>query len=94
MGEKKTFKFRIVYFKPSGKYYTETTEEYEIRTCGGVTNIPYMNDVVAKIRGLRDSGGQGSMPGLNSQSEGWDGLILIDCEQGFPCLILPSGVNL
>lgn len=83
---KKKFKFHITYFKPSGKFYTSATEEREIRVCEN-TEVPYMNDYCSRIRGLRDSQGQEGLPGLSGS--GWDGFILVNCEEGYPCLILP-----
>ena len=82
---KATFTIEITYFKRSGKFYTTTTEGHEFRAIP--TGNVYMHDVAAWIRGLRDSGGPGAMPGLSG--DGWDGFILLDCDQGFPVLILP-----
>lgn len=80
--ERKTFLFKIDYFKPNGKWYTEHAFEREVRSIG---TGPYMHDVTAYIRGLRDSGS--SLPGLSST--GWKGFIYVTCDDGFPCLILP-----
>ncbi len=83
------FVFRLVYFKPSGKFYTEATVTWNVKRLlpdGG----PLMQDAIAKLRGLIASGGQGCMPGLSDQADGWGGPILIDCEQGHPCLLLPE----
>lgn len=86
--EKDWFTFRIIYFKPSGKYYTETNISWEIRCTGGNVDKPNsgpnMYDVIAKIRGLNQPGS--ALPGLTGD---WNGPIFIDCEEGFPCLILP-----
>lgn len=85
----KNFIIRLVYFKPSGKFYTESNYEFESkRQTDG--NGPIMSDVVAQVRGWRDCGGQGSLPGLSAYSDGWDGPILIDCEEGYPCLLMPT----
>lgn len=83
--------FTIWYFKPNGKFYTETSVQWELKSIAD-TNCPYMNDAVAKLRGLRDRGGQGAMPGLSAMTEGWDGPILIKGmgDTGFPCLIMPN----
>lgn len=84
--KKQVFTFRVVYFKGSGKFYTETTMTREVRTDGA--GAPYMPDVVAYLRGLRDCDGEGSLPGLSGT---WaEGFILVDCEQGYPCLIPPA----
>lgn len=85
MERTKKFTFIITYFKPSGKYYLDTKVEWECRLCGEHSGVPYMNDIVLKIRGLRDYGGQSALPGI--QGSGWEGFILVDCNEGFPCLI-------
>lgn len=89
MNTKRKFFFLITYFKPTGKYYTSAVVEWEIRTCAGMAGIPgadthhpYTQDAVAKLRGLRDTGGPGALPGLHYMSEGWDGPILI--QQAIP----------
>ena len=81
----KSFTFKITYFKLTGKYYTEAEVSWDIRVCDDGFSC-YMYDAVAKLRGLRDTGGQNSLPGVQSS---WEGFILIECEQGFPCLITP-----
>ena len=80
MTQRANFHFTIWYFKTSGKFYAEAKVIWNIRTVG--TAGPYMTDAVAKLRGLRDSGGQEALPGLSG--EGWDGCIVINCEDGFP----------
>lgn len=94
--EKDWFTFKIVYFKPSGKFYTSQSINWEVRVIsnGPGHRSPYMADAIDKLRGLRDSGGPGALPGLSKESDGWYGPILIDCEDGFPHLILPAGINL
>lgn len=82
--ERQLFKFTVSYFKPSGKWYTTTDYDYNVRVITGKVTIPYMADVVAHLRGLRDSQ-TGRLPGL--QSGQWEGHILVDCEEGYPCLI-------
>jgi hypothetical protein len=74
--------YEIHYFKPNGKYYTVATLEY-----GGE-----LSHAVAKIRGLRDNGGQGGLPGLSG--EGWDGPILIkQVKSGLLHILMPSERN-
>jgi hypothetical protein len=85
--DKAEFLFTVWYFKPSGKFYTEASFRRVVRTCGP-TRGAYMHDAVAHVRGLRDSGGQGALPGLCSG--GWDGFILVNCEEGYLCLIPPG----
>lgn len=84
---KKEFTFNISYFKPSGKFYSDVKYTTTIKVCGN-SSCPYMPDIVDKIRGLRDTGGQDALPGLSGSR--WDGIILITCEEGYPCLILPN----
>lgn len=79
---KKTFRFKVTYFKPSGKYYTDGHFDLEVDACGP-TETPYMQQAVDHVKALRD-GPPCAMPGLATQ---WRGYILIDCEHGFPCLI-------
>lgn len=72
------FWFLITYFKSTGKYYTEAAVQWEIRTVENSGRpMAYYQDAIAKVRGLRDTGGPGALPGLSG--EGWDGMILI-CE--------------
>jgi len=87
---KKRFEFTIRYYKPSGKLYT--TETF----CS-VTNAialpdetfqPYMPDMKARIIGWRDKGGPARLPGLSC--DGWEGPILLDCEDAYSVLILPD----
>ena len=85
--DKKEFEFKLTYFKPSGKYYTDVTFRREVRCIGATA---YMHDAAAHVRGLRDSGGQGAMYGLSEATEGWDGFILLECADGYPCLIIPE----
>lgn len=85
MGEHREYKFRITYFKASGKFYTGCDVIWEVRSCEG--GHPYMADATAKIRGLRDNGWQGALPGLCG--DGWEGFILVDCDEGYPCLVVP-----
>ncbi len=89
--DKKEFVFKIHYFKDNGKWYTDCDYKYECRYIGeGHLISPYMNDVVSHIRGLRDSDGQGAMPGLSDRTAGWDGYITVQWGNSYPTLILPS----
>jgi hypothetical protein len=91
-GPRRKFVFTINYFKDNGKWYSSYLYEYECAVIdSGNRDQPYINDVIAHIRGLRDSGGQGAMPGLHHQSEGWDGFIMVQHGDSFPTLILPRG---
>lgn len=84
---KKLFTIKLTYFKPSGKYYTDAKFQREFRALeDGSVN---MHDVIAHVRGNRDNGGQGAMPGLSEFRDGWDGAILVDCDDGYPHLLMP-----
>lgn len=82
----KEFTFEVTYFKKNGKFYTTAEYVTEIKTCNDDTEIPYMYDIVSKIKELRDSGEQNVLPGLVGTK--WEGPILITCEKGYPCLII------
>ncbi len=84
---KKPFKIAIQYFKESGKLYVSEEVTREFTACEPV-GCCYMNDVVDWIRECRASR---SLPGL--QSGFWSGYIYVDCPDGYPCLILPPGVQ-
>ena len=78
------FTFTIQYFKLSGKYYTETVLNMNVRACTGPgPRTAFMHDAVEKLQSMVRNKEQ--LPGLSSR--GWEGHILIDCEDGFPCLI-------
>jgi hypothetical protein len=90
IGPKRVFTFKITYFKPSGKYYTNTEIEWETTYCNDKVNTPYMYDAVTILKELRDSKLKGVLPGLGKDVVGWYGYVLIDCDPGFPVLILPE----
>lgn len=77
----KAFTFTIQYFKPSGKFYSESELSLEID--GGDRGVPYMPDVCACVRALRETG---NLPGLGSGR--WPGPIYITHPEAYPCLIL------
>lgn len=62
----RNFRVQIDYFKPSGKWYTSTTVDRSCRACGEPGSpgeaVAYTNDLVAWLRGLRDTGS--TLPGL------------------------------
>lgn len=88
--DKMEFTIKVTYFKPNGKYYTEAEFKKEFSSAGTKEHPTcYMNDVADYIRGVRQCEGQGSLPGLCS-TRGWDGFILVECEHGVPCLIIPE----
>jgi hypothetical protein len=81
MTRTKTFSFTAWYFKPSGKFYTSADFNLTVQSIDtGGGEIPYMQDAVDYFKERR-----GPFPGL--QSGRWDGPIVVNCEDGFPCLI-------
>ena len=75
--DKSSYFFKITYFNPSGKYYTEAIVVWKVR---GLSNgMAYYQDAIAKLRGLIDH--EQPLPGLVGC---WSGPILI--EQCQPCL--------
>jgi hypothetical protein len=93
--KQRIFKFTISYFKPNGKYYLEEEVMWVVSDCGsemqeaGFLTPPtaYIPEAVDKLKSLRDSTEANALPGL--KGTGWDGPILITCEDAYPCLILP-----
>ena len=75
----RTFSIRIVYFKPSGTFYTEST--FTVEDVG----ISITCDMTAVARSIRQCRKLKDLPGL---AGGWEGPILIDCDDGYPVLIL------
>lgn len=90
----KTFTFKLTYFRPSGKFYSSRTVQWEIRAHqvdSSLPPTPHMPDAFAKVRGLRDCGGQGALPGLIEQYDVSDWPVLVECADGHPGLVLPTG---
>ena len=88
---KRDFTFTITYFKPDGKYYTDAKCVMSVRSLdNNLEQLPYLFDAVARIRGWRDCGGQGALPGL--EGAGWEGPILIQCGDGVPHLLMPKRI--
>jgi hypothetical protein len=79
------FTVKITYFKTSGKYYTDDEFPFEAESIGDSLDIPVcpMHDVTEYVKTLVMNSRE--MPGLCSK--GWEGHILVDCEQGLPVLI-------
>ena len=84
---KHTFEFKVIYFKDSGKSYISESFFLEADNCAspGYPVIAYMQDAVDH---LKKANQEGFLPGL--QSGKWDGHILVTCEYGYPCLIIPD----
>lgn len=88
---KKRFKFKVTYFKPSGKYYTHNEFYLEADDVSSLGDPPvaYMQDAVDYLKALRDwQDNIVPLPGLASRH--WDGYMVVDCDEGHPALILPD----
>lgn len=86
--KKKEFEIKVSYFKPSGKYHIHTTFKKEFETINCDPYTVSMQSVVEHIKGIKSPQ---TLPGLITSN--WDGFILVDCEQGYPCLIVPEGMK-
>lgn len=90
--QKDTFLIWITYFTRNGTYVKQArfVDKFQKNSAGMLRDI---NHVASKVRGWRDCGGQGALPGMGPEDpEGWDGYILLECDEGdSPCLILPPG---
>lgn len=75
---RKEFLVTIQYFKPSGKFYTSEKAWIEAEYLN--ERSAYMIEIVTAIKTMKQ------LPGLQSGS--WDGPIYLNCEEGYPCLIL------
>jgi hypothetical protein len=80
---RQTVEIHITYFKDTGKFYTAAVYPMEVELING-TIVP-MFKVSQHLKQLRQ---QSQLPGLVG---GWDSFILIDAENGYPCLMLPGG---
>lgn len=80
---RKDFVFRIVYFKETGKMYSEEKYTFNCRSLNG--GSPLMYELIDHIRDIRDAGAP--LPGLTGS---WKGPILVDHPNGFPHLIMPK----
>lgn len=79
------FKVYLTYFTSTGKYYGEGDFTKEFSNIGSEQRRScYMIEVFDYVRGLKK---ERQLPGLESGT--WDGPILVDCEDGWPELILP-----
>jgi len=79
------FTINFTYFKASGTYYTGGKKKMQVRLCDD-GRTPYMYEVVEKVKETRRIGA--SLPGIVSS---WpEGFVLIDCDEGYPCLIVPT----
>lgn len=84
---KKMFHFDLLYFKESGKFYSEGEVDWEVSVCGEDGKIAYMHDAVDKIKEIREGNNTDTMPGL--LGKGKDFFVVIDSPDGHPVLIKP-----
>lgn len=84
--EKDFFEFTIQYFKMDGKYYTKGKVNWEVDFFD-IHKTPNMHEATEKMRKCLESNGPNCMPGLHTDSRGWDGHIIIDCDKGFPVML-------
>lgn len=82
VGSKLLCDITITYFKETGKFYTEEKVHWAVNPVA-IGDVPYMNDVFDRVRRLNV---EGKLPGL--QSGRWSGPILVDCDKGFPALLI------
>lgn len=80
---------KLTYFKQSGKYYTTGTYNSEVEpyNVGTERKIANMCGIVDEVKDKRL---MNNLPGLNC---GDSFFILVDCEDGYPCLLHPVGGN-
>jgi hypothetical protein len=80
------FKFDVFYFKDSGKLYISESFELDVANVApvGAPPVPYMQDAVDWLKKTDKK------PGL--QSGKWDGFMMVDSEEGYPCLIVPDDI--
>jgi len=83
---KKMFKIDITYFRSGGKMYASGPIGLMLTAIGDNNDFPYMTEAFDHVCALRDAGKP--MPGLRGS---WnEGPILVDCEDGYPRLIMPD----
>lgn len=83
---KEPFEIKLTYFKPSGKLYADGSFMCECDSIRSASTAPrscYMYDAIDRVKELRT---EGKLPGL--QSGKWEGPILVDCDEGYPHLIM------
>lgn len=95
-----TFVCTVLYYTPAGQHVRTGVMEANCRVIGRInpgrpdeTFVPNMHDAASKVRGLRDSGGPGALPGRprGPYAEGWDGPIVVTHPlSAVPALVLPG----
>lgn len=81
------FNVVVNYYDRSGRFVKYAFFRASARITGTVNrgrhdeeHTPNIHDVVATLRGLRDTGGPGRLPGMGSTEDGWDGYIIVTHE--------------
>lgn len=84
-------KIQVEYFRPSGKFYTESELEFEDGTepltKSGMPTVANMYAIRKHIIELQE---QGNLPGLTKGSKWENGTIWFNSEDGYPCIIVPE----
>lgn len=85
------YKFEVTYFKESGKLYIS---EFFRLEAGNVSppNAPPIPHMQTAVDYIKECNLKAQLPGL--QSGKWDGPILVDCDEGYKCLIIPTSVRM
>lgn len=83
---------QLYYFKWTGKFYTEAETQIEDNTelpppTSGAADIASMYVICEKIRQMQS---EGKLPGLREGTQWKNGFIYANCEEGYPCLIVPE----
>jgi hypothetical protein len=96
--DRQLFAVRLAYFWDSGRLQADVNQTHRFRAREDGHLVSF-GDVVAWVRGLRQSGGQWGMPGLGQEDypedgppEAWGGFVLIECD-GNSRLLLPEGAE-
>ncbi len=85
----KNFAIVLTYFRPNGAPALRWHGEWVLREDPSQPGEFPMRYALAKLRGLRDAGGPGALPGV--AGEGWNGAILIESGGGLHYrLLLPA----
>lgn len=91
MHVKALLNIKLTYFKESGKYYDSADFFRDFEDCHLPLRAPEVSAPMAAVcEEVRRMSAQGVLPGLASGQ--WEeGFILVDCAQGYPCLLKMTG---
>jgi hypothetical protein len=92
------FEFVLTYFLKDGTRQGVGHFTCRCRVIGkeitpdGDVYLPNIHDAIAHLRGKRDAGGPGALPGLGPETEGWDGYMVVTHKNAaIPGLLIPGG---